>query len=211
MPRPRLTPEELAQLEVDNGLRQYDAAMEVVLQFLEPDRPFRLRPSLIRNLQQIAVDGIEDGAGNWRTTQVRIEKSNHQPPEPHLVEGRVLEMCDFVNDNWHEKTPFYLSAYVMWRLNWIHPFTDGNGRTSRIVSYLILCVKLGYVLPGSPTIPRQIQDDRNAYFNALDHADRTEAAGQLNLGPMETMLRDMLANQLLSVIEKAAGAILVRT
>jgi Fic family protein len=207
MPRtPPLTAVELAQLEIDNGLRQYDAAIAVVHQFLEPDRPFRLRPSLIRQLQEIAVDGIEDRPGEWRTTPVRIEKSNHTPPEAHLVEGRVVELCDFVNDNWHEKTPFFLSAYVMWRLNWIHPFTDGNGRTSRIISYLILCVKLGYVLPGSPTIPQQIQKDRTEYFDALDHADRTESKGALDLSPMETMLRNMLANQLLSVIKSADGA-----
>ena len=102
---PPLSAEELAQLEIDNGLRQYDVAMDVVHQFLEPDRPFRLQPSLIRYLQKLAVDGIDDNAGNWRTTQVRIEKSNHQPPAPHLVESRVIEMCDYVNDNWHERTP----------------------------------------------------------------------------------------------------------
>jgi Fic family protein len=52
-------------------------------------------------------------------------------------------MCDYVNDQWSVRTALHLAAYVMWRLNWIHPFTDGNGRTSRISSYVILTIKAG--------------------------------------------------------------------
>jgi Fic family protein len=93
----------------------------------------------------------------------------------------------------------------MWRLNWIHPFPDGNGRTSRVTSYIVLCTKLNYSLPGSPTVPQQIQDDRTAYFHALEHADKACAAGQLNFSEMEKMLRQMLAKQLLGVIEEAGS------
>jgi hypothetical protein len=40
----------------------------------------------------------------------------------------------------------------MWRTNWVHPFDDGNGRTARAASYLVLCVKLGYRLPGKKSL-----------------------------------------------------------
>jgi Fic family protein len=83
----------------------------------------------------------------------------------------VEELCDYVNDNWESSTPIHLAAYVMWRLNWIHPFADGNGRTSRILSYVVLSIRAGFVLPGSPTIPDQIADNRVPYFDALDAAD----------------------------------------
>jgi Fic family protein len=161
----------IAQLEIENGLRQYDLALDVIKTFLEPDRPFALRPSLIQQLQSVAVEGIEAYPGQWRTGVVRIEKSEHQPPAAHLVGFHVQEMCDYVNDNWHERTAFHLAAYVMWRLNWIHPFADGNGRTSRIVSYIVLCCALNTLLPGSPSIPQQIQNDRSSYFRALEEAD----------------------------------------
>ena len=37
-------------------------------------------------------------------------------------------MCDCVNSNWDDlNSNFYLGAYIMWRLNWIHLFADGNG------------------------------------------------------------------------------------
>jgi Fic family protein len=137
----------LAELEVENGLRQFDLAIDIIETFLEPDRPFALRPSVIQRLQSIAVQGIEPYPGEWRKGPARITKSKHIPPDAHLVGFLVQEMCDYVNDNLHEKTAFHLAAYVMWRLNWIHPFADGNGRTSRVTSYIVLCAALNALLP----------------------------------------------------------------
>ena len=196
---------DLARLEIDNGFRQVDLGIDVIRTFLEPDRPFALRPSLIQQLQKVAVEGIVPYPGEWRTGPAKITKSNHIPPDAHLVGYLVQEMCDYVNDNLHEKTAFHLSAYVMWRLNWIHPFPDGNGRTSRMSSYIVLCTSLKTLLPGSPTIFQQIQDDRTTYFRALEYADAAAKAGQIDVSEMESVLRNMLAKQLLSVIEQASG------
>jgi Fic family protein len=201
--------ERIAQIEVENGFRQFDLGIAVIQTFLEPDRPFALRPSLIRQLQKMAVEGLEADAGEFRTTPVEISKSKHKPPPPHLVPLLVTEMCDYVNDNWHEKNALHLAAYVMWRHNWIHPFSEGNGRTSRVLSYIVLCIKLCYVLPGSPSIPQQIQNNRSQYFGALEQADQAFEAGQLDVSLMETALKNMLANQLLSVIEAADGKKLI--
>lgn len=200
-----LDPETRAKLEAANGLRQFDESIRVIQSYLEPDRPFALRPNLIRHLQSIAVEGIEPNAGEWRTTLVKIEKSEHQPPPPHLVSSLIEEMCDYVNNNLHEQTPFHLSAYIMWRLNWIHPFSDGNGRTSRIVSYITLNVILGYLLPGAPTIPQQIQENRQPYFDALENADGAFSRDEIDVSQMENLLKGMLAQQLLSVIDAAGG------
>ena len=198
---------EIAILEVENGFRQLDHAIDVIKYYLEPGRPFALRPGLILEIQKIAVDGLIATPGQWRKTGVRISKSKHEPPPPHLVESMVTEMCEYVNDNRHTKTAFHLSAYVMWRHNWIHPFEDGNGRTSRVLSYIVLSICAGYVLPGSPTIPEQIQADRSGYFKALESADESwRAEAQVHVSVMEELLGSMLANQLLSVIEGAALA-----
>jgi Fic family protein len=149
--------------EVENGFRQFDKCLELVTYYLDPERPFALRPFLIDELQRDAVEGIETEAGRTRRTAVGLTHSKHDPPEPHLVEGLVRDFCEYINSNWHERNAFHLAAYAMWRLNWIHPYTDGNGRTSRIVSYLILCLKVGYQLPGAPTIPQQIEEDKTHY------------------------------------------------
>ena len=196
----------IAELEIENGLRQFDLAIDIIKTFLEPERPFALRPSIIQQLQKVAVENIEHDPGQWRTGSAGIEKSAHTPPGAHLVPFLVQEMCDYVNDNLHEKTAFHLAAYVMWRLNWIHPFSDGNGRTSRAVSYIVLSAALNVLLPGSPSIPQQIQDDRIKYFQALEHADRAYATtGKIDISEMEAAIRNMLAKQLLSVIEQAGG------
>jgi Fic family protein len=72
-----------------------------------------------------------------------------------------------------DKSAVHLSAYTMWRLNWIHPFSDGNGRTSRIFSYILLSVKFGQYIPETMTIPDQIVANRKPYFEALESADKS--------------------------------------
>jgi Fic family protein len=93
----------------------------------------------------------------------------------------------------------------MWRVNWIHPFAGGNGRTSRAASYLVLCVRLGCKLIGTKTIPEQIVANRQPYYSALDVADAAWAeAEHVDVSEMETLLGDMLARQLSSVLVDAA-------
>jgi Fic family protein len=93
----------------------------------------------------------------------------------------------------------------MWRLNWIHPFADGNGRTSRILSYIVLCIRAEALFPGTPTIPDQIVENRHPYFEALDAADEAWKSAQLDLSKMEALLESLLANQLMKAFEHAGG------
>lgn len=146
-------------------------------------------------LHREALRGISSYAGNFRPANVEIQGSKHQPPGAHLVPELVEELCDYVNENW-ERTAVHLAAYVMWRLNWIHPFPDGNGRTSRAISCFVLCVRSGSWLPGTNTIPEQISHDKRPYYTALEAADLAWTAGKVDLSGMEALLSDMLAKQL---------------
>jgi Fic family protein len=114
-------------------------------------------------------------------------------------------MCQYVNET-QGKSPVHFSAYLMWRHNWIHPFFGGNGRTSRAVTYLVLCAKLGFLLPGRRTITDQIVEDRNPYFNALHAADDAWACGAVDVSQMEEMLSNMLAAQLYHFHQQAVAA-----
>lgn len=197
-------PQEKAAAEARNGFRQYDAAVGAIQTALERGA-FKFRPSLILSLQREALAGISSYAGNYRPGGVAIEGSQHEPVGAHLVPELVEDMCDYVNDHWHQSTPIHLAAYVMWRLNWIHPFADGNGRTSRIVSYVVLSVRAGALLPGTPTIPEQIVDNRKPYFDALDAADSACRAGTIDVSKMEELLGGLLANQLAEFYKSAGG------
>lgn len=199
-------PVKKAEAEALNGLRQYDAGIAEVQTALDRDA-FRLRLSLILSLHREALSGISSYAGNFRPGGVEIGGSKHHPPGAHLVPQLVEEMCDYVNENWQKSTPIHLAAYVMWRLNWIHPFADGNGRTSRIISYVVLSIRAKSVLPGTPTIPEQIVDNRKPYFAALDAADAAWAEGRLGLSEMEEFLSSLLANQLTQFYQQIGGHI----
>jgi Fic family protein len=121
-------------------------------------------------LHKAALDGLHPLAGTFRNTPVKIQGSGHQPPEAAFVPDYVQSMCEYVNDNWATKTAVHLAAYVLWKMNWIHPFADGNGRTARAISYVVLSVKLDSLLPGSPTIPDQIATNKQPYYKALESA-----------------------------------------
>lgn len=91
-------------------------------------------------------------------------------------------------------------------MNWIHPFADGNGRTARTVSYVVMSIKLDSLLPGTPTIPEQIATDKQPYYEGLEFADKAwDAWQQVDVSSLEGMLNKMLAAQLLSATKEAAG------
>lgn len=197
-------PIQKAEAEARNGLLQFDEGVATVQTALDRG-DFKLRPSLILSLHRRALAGISSFAGNWRPAGVEINSSKHVPPGAHCVPELVEDMCDYVNTNWSSNA-LHLAAYCMWRLNWIHPFADGNGRTSRIVSYVVLSIKSGFVLPGSPTIPVYIVENRDAYYKALDSADEgVRSSGVADLKPMEELLESLFAKQLASFFASVRG------
>ncbi len=197
-------PDEKARREAENGVRQFKAAVEIIRDNIAArSGRFRLTQATILDLHEEALDGIHPLAGTYRNSAVSIGKSNHNPPRHSEVPDLVAEMCAFVNANWAEHRALYLASYVLWRMNWIHPFADGNGRTARVVSYLILSIKLDSLLPGTPTIPDQIASDKNPYYSALEEADAAWKYESIALSSMENMLEGMLATQLLSATDEA--------
>lgn len=198
-------PRTRAEAEARNGLRQFDLGLRIIDDALNKAPAFRWRPSTIQALHREALQGISEFAGNWRPAGVGIEGSKHEPVGAHLVPEQIEAFCDYLNEHIADRSALNLAAYTMWRLNWIHPFSDGNGRTSRIFSYVVLCVKLGYVLPGVMTIPDQIVANRKPYFDALESADRAWKADIIDVSAMEHLLERLLAIQLTRVFDQASG------
>ena len=204
-------PELRAVREASNAILQAERVRQYALEAIDQGRGFKLRPSKILDLNRCAISGLDAYAGVWRPGTVEIEKSGHSPPGAHLVPEFVEELCDYINDNWESCTPVHLSSMVMWRLNWIHPFTDGNGRTSRATAYLVLCAKSGSWLPGSDanTITDQILKSRGLYYAALEAADAAYDADRAlrrgTVAKMEELIAAMLAAQLTGYFKAASG------
>jgi Fic family protein len=199
-------PEERARREAENGLKQFDSVVSLVQRYQAEHWRFALRVSTIRGLHRDALLGIHPLAGNFRPSTVKIVGSMHQPPDAWQVPVLVEELCDYVNDQWTASPALHLAAYVMWRLNWIHPFADGNGRTARAVSYLVLCMKMGGRIAGTRTIPDLISQNKGLYYDTLEAADKSLVSSQaLDLSELEGVLENLLANQLVSALEEASG------
>src|SRR5690606_15364686 len=108
------------------------------------------------------------------------------------------DMQKVIEQNWATADPVALAAFVLWRLNHIHPFINGNGRTARVSAYYVLCVRTGGWLPGQQILPELIRANRPEYVAALKAADAALAAGQLDLGPLHALLTRLLNEQLAS-------------
>jgi Fic family protein len=92
--------------------------------------------------------------------------------------------------------PTLLPAYALWRLNWIHPFVEGNGRTARAACYYLICLRHGQLLPGEKIVPERIREDRTPYYAALRAADQAWADGHFNVSELTTYLGELLKAQL---------------
>lgn len=204
------TPEQKADLEARNGLLQFDEVKKLIA---ESRAGFKLTSAILLRLQYLAIHDIYKCAGNFRDDAVYLVRGGmndpdlHQPGPWQEVPGHVDKMCDYINANFGQSA-IHLSAYAMWRHNWIHPFFGGNGRTSCALAYFILCARLGYDLPGSPTVPDLIADvpkNNDRYFRALQSADAAGKNNRLDVSMMEELVSDCLAAQLLSIHQQAGA------
>ena len=200
-------PDEKARREAENGVRQFNLATAIIREHIQDaERPFKIAPRHILKLHHAALEGVHPLAGTYRNSPVDIGQSKHEPPDCWAVPEHVAAMCEYVNKNWDKKSAVHLAAYVLWCLNWIHPFADGNGRTSRIVMYLILNIKLDSLLPGTPTIPEQIAEDKTPYYDALEAADQAWKSENVDVSVMEAMIEAMLSKQAYNAVQQALSA-----
>ena len=145
-------------------------------------------------LNHIAVANISQFGGRFRKEPVYV--GDHIPPHYNDVDGWVDHFITTIQENWYYWNETQLAAYGLWRLNWIHPFIDGNGRTARAASYFLLCARLGFILPGKKIIPERIQESREEYNKALSAADRAWDNGHLDFTQMTKYIGDLLGAQI---------------
>ncbi len=146
------------------------------------------------SLNHVAVANISQFGGRFRREPIYV--GNHKPPHFNDVDEWMDRFISTVQENWFIWSPTELAAYGLWRMNWIHPFIEGNGRTARAICYFLLCVKTGKLLPGRKIVPERIREDREGYERALKAADRAWDAGDLNFSDMEDYLATLLQAQL---------------
>ena len=120
----------------------------------------------IKNIHQLILKEIDnENAGRYRKENVTIKGAVHIPPDfvkiPELMEKLVLNY-----ETWNKYHPIIKAALLHGELVKIHPFIDGNGRTSRLVMNLDL-MNHGY----NPVIIKK--ENRLEYYEVLDKAHTT--------------------------------------
>lgn len=115
-------------------------------------------------IHNLILRGIyPEDAGKYRKVQVMIKGSSHMPPQPFLVAKEMEELFIWYQTNKNNLHPVILAAEMHERLVTIHPFIDGNGRTSRLLMNLIL-LQHGYVIANI----KGTHESRMSYYNALE-------------------------------------------
>jgi Fic family protein len=181
--------------------RQYDFLHTAFLVSREQDG-FALTQNFIKDLNIYATHFLSHHPGEYRNAlqiNVSITETDLVPPPWERVWQLMEGFTAHLQAHYEKADPLELAAYVLWRLNWIHPFVQGNGRTARAYSYYLLCHKLQMWLPGEPIIPEQIRARRQEYCNMLVLADKAlNDTGAPDLNGLVTMLNQMLQIQLAS-------------
>ncbi|MCY4356948.1 MAG: Fic family protein [Gammaproteobacteria bacterium] len=159
---------------------------------LSKDRPL-LSQAIIKAINFHAIAGLHHQAGEYRTFSVTA--GNFVAPQYYRVQPLMDDMINVINYKWQNCNVVELAAYALWRVNYIHPFCNGNGRTARAVCYFIICVKSGGTLPGKTILPELLKGNRWEYIEALKSRD------QGDVGPLISLLCRLLTEQL----ETASG------
>ncbi len=117
----------------------------------------------IFNIHRLILNKIEENsAGRYRTQHVRLTGSTTVLPNPLKVPDLMDEFVTWlIGENTDHINKIAADAH--YKLVSIHPFTDGNGRTSRLLMNLLL-MQAGY----PPAIIRK--EDRLSYINSLEKA-----------------------------------------
>jgi len=152
-------------------LLNYRRAFDLVAERLGSGRPVTER--LIREIHRRLVEGVRGGSaapGKYRRVQNYIvnmatREVVYTPPPAHDVPILMRELVEWLNEP-GDIQPVLTSGVAQFQLVHIHPFLDGNGRTSRLLSMLCL-YRAGYDFKRLFTISEYYDRDRAAFYRAI--------------------------------------------
>ena len=160
-----------AQADDVRELLNYREAFNLVSEYLESGEP--VTEGLIREIHKRLVDGVRGGQGGpgaYRTVQNYVVNSRTRevtftPPPPEDVPPLMQELVAWLRAE-SAIHPVLVAGLAQYQLVHIHPFLDGNGRTSRLLSTLCL-YRVGYDFKRLFTLSEYYDRDRQAFYQAI--------------------------------------------
>lgn len=180
-------------VQAQNLLRQYDLLTNCIEIGIKQGH-VSFDNYMLWSLNHVAVANLCQFGGRFRQEPIYV--GGHIPPHFKEVPELMDRFISTVHENWFDWTPTFLAAYVLWRLLWIHPFVEGNGRTARAACYYILCARSGALLGGTKIVPERIKESRPQYVAALRKADQEWNQGNLDFSDLEGYLAGLVTAQL---------------
>jgi Fic family protein len=189
-------------------LLNYRGAFNLVSEYLGSGEP--ITEGLIREIHQRLVDGVRGGAGDpgrYRTVQNYVANSRtreiiYTPPPPGQVAPLMRELAEWLRGE-TAIHPVLVAGIAQFQLVHIHPFVDGNGRTSRLLSTLCL-YRTGFDFKRLFTLSEFYDRDRGAFYRAIQSVREQE----MDLTGWLEFFVGGLAQQLAEV--KARGTMAIR-
>ena len=167
---------EYLKQEIDNILNECNRITNEIWQGIQP----AFFPGVIKSLNKAVLDKLtlDEGVtpGRIRTGVVMVERYRGAPAED--CDYLLAKLCDWLNEEFKTKNSdeitFALLKAVIAHLYlaWIHPFGDGNGRTTRLVEFLIL-ISAGIPAPACQLLSNHYNQTRTDYYRQLDMASKS--------------------------------------
>ena len=159
---------------------------------------------LLKELHRSGTLFLLEQPGEYRDIDVVVKNASgvivHTPPSWDKVPAEMDKFWVELPDTWRDLPAAEAAALCLWKINWIHPFKNGNGRTARAFCYACLCLKAGFILPGSPTVIDLMMNNRDEYDRCLRDADIAfQSRGVPDTSKTSRFLDDLLVVQLSSV------------
>jgi Fic family protein len=188
-------------------LLNYRNAFQLVSEYLSSGLP--ITETLIRSIHQKLVDGVrgEEGKpGAYRLVQNYVVsgktgKPVYTPPPPEAVPGLMQDLVAWLSSD-SEIHPVLIAGIAQFELVHIHPFVDGNGRTSRLLSTLCM-YRAGYDFKRLFTISEYYDRDRQAFYQAIQSVREQN----MDLTSWLEFFSRGLATQLQETVERGRRAI----
>ena len=142
------------------------------------------------------MDGLIEDAGRWRTGDVGVLRGTrvaHVAPPAHRVPDLMKDLFAFLRRR--TGPPWLIRAAVFhYELEFIHPFSDGNGRMGRLWQQVI-CVAHERVFEHLPveSLVREHQADYYTVLAECDHAGESTRFTEFMLELVARALQELVA------------------
>jgi Fic family protein len=197
----------IEQLNAANTINVLEALVTLLINLRLPDQlPWYPNEIAIRELHRCGTLFLLNKPGEYRDVPVQVVNSQtgqviYQAPPSDQVQPLMTGFFEELQQIWINGDALDAAAFALWRINWIHPFRNGNGRTARAFCYACLNARLGVILPGTTTVIDQIMLTRPDYEAAIRAADQAVAENPAarDLAQMKAYLDGLLQIQIASI------------